>query len=563
MGFLRVWVILLKLVGVLSRSSGMPRHSSSVAAALLAVSVPAAAYAGSQAVTFGQVEITGPVYLNGPVIVSEDGEELVVDIDDVDVPTTDGPASEVPASLPFDDSADNDSADEDREGVQTPPTTSATSTTRPTVTNPGDGYPVTPTTPTSAPGGSVPVSSSVSSTSAPVPPTTLVRPPSTAPGTTEAPRTTTAPTIEVPTTQAPTTQAPTTQAPTTAAPTTTAAPRPPAPGSDRVFFGPWVESQHVDEVFGRFSSGQLNVTTGEVVETLAQARAAGSSVYLQLGSEGQYGVNFADRSKSLWTMAKWKRAIDGFAKNSTYRAAIQDAIDDGTIASVYLIDEPKLVSHWGTRISNADIDEMARYVESYWPNASTTVRASARTMQFAEPNSEFYDWKYLDNNWIMINYTKWAKQGNRTLEGFFEREVKAANNQGLGTIFSHQLIIGNPDNPRLGVDCPYSPTSPQADECSSRASSGNRNAMSPSELRTYTEAMVAKRDVNGVRSASGESVACAVLVFRWDRNGETLWQNPRYDAIANELNATAAATEAADCGNRNTGPANSSQDKRN
>lgn len=294
---------------------------------------------------------------------------------------------------------------------------------------------------------------------------------------------------------------------------------------DGLLFGPWVERRHRnDGVFGRFDAALTVLVTSETVEVLEDARRSGTQLFVQLGSPREWGWNFSNNT-STFTLGKWKRSVSGFGDDPRLRQAIAAAISDGTIRGIYLIDEPHH-TRWSpsgrsyTHIPNADIDEMARHVKTYWPNVSTSVRASARTL-FAY-SRDVIDWKYLDEAFLMINYRKWSRSGlNRTIEGFMERELKAYKEQGLGMIGSIQMLIGAPTSNKQWWGAGERPS--------------GKLKTSPREIAAYFEAFTAKRNASGKRDASGEPWTDAVMVFRWDRNKETDWTDSAYDEIMSDL----------------------------
>jgi len=294
---------------------------------------------------------------------------------------------------------------------------------------------------------------------------------------------------------------------------------------DGLLFGPWVERRHRnDGVFGRFDAALTGLVTSEAIEVLEDARNSGTQLFVQLGSTQEWGWNFSN-STSTFTVAKWKRSISRFGDDPVLKQAIAAAVADGTIRGIYLIDEPHH-TRWSpggnshTHIPNADIDDMARHVKTYWPNASTAVRASPRTL-FAY-GRDAIDWKYLDEAFLMINFRKWSNSGSvRTIEGFMERELDAYREQGLGMIGSIQMLIGAPASNTEWWGAGESPS--------------GKLKTSPREMRAYFEAFTAKRNAAGERAASGTPWTDAVMVFRWDRNSETYWTDVHYDEAMNDL----------------------------
>jgi hypothetical protein len=231
-------------------------------------------------------------------------------------------------------------------------------------------------------------------------------------------------------------------------------------------------------------------------------------------------------------LAKWKASVDRFADDPIVKEDIAAAIADGTIRGICLIDEPHH-TRWSpsgtshTRIPNVDIDEMARHVKSYWPAARTSVRASARTL--VSYNRDVIDWQYLDESFLMINYRKWATQGQeKTIEAFMERETADANSQGLGVIGSVQMLIGAPTS-----ESEWWP------DLTNGATPQGKLEVSPIELQAYVAAFFRPRNAQGVAVENGDFQINEVMVFRWDRNDEDDWTDPFYsdamDAMISEV----------------------------
>ena len=294
-----------------------------------------------------------------------------------------------------------------------------------------------------------------------------------------------------------------------------------------VLFGPWVEVRHRnDGVFGTFNTALMAATTGTILDILNDAETTGTKTILQLGSAGEWGWNFSNNT-STFTMQKWKRSVDRFADNPAIFNAIKRSISNGQIRAFHLIDEPHhrrwSPSNQYNHITNADLDEMARYIKSYWPNAITAVRASPRTLTFY--GRQAHNWKHLDEAFLMVNYRKWANQGARTLEAFMEREIAEANRQGLGLIGSVQMLIGAPTS-----DGRFWP-----DRGRNGASPVGKLKVSPLELRTYVDAFLERRNAAGKIDAQGTVQFDTIMVFRWDRNNERDWQDPHYSSVMSEL----------------------------
>jgi hypothetical protein len=294
-------------------------------------------------------------------------------------------------------------------------------------------------------------------------------------------------------------------------------------------FGPWVEYRHRTEVFERFNSALLWAPPNEIIKILNDAERTSTTLILQLGSAGDWGWQYSDNT-SDFTIEKWFDSTKRFTESKLIRDAIQKAIDKKVIRSIYLIDEPHH-KRWDPSqqntnyITNNQLDQMAQYIKTYWPDVKTSVRASPRAL--ASYNRGAPKWTFLDEAFVMINYNKWAINGTiRTINGMLHRESEEAKKQGLGIIGSIQMLIGSPEtskwwdskDPKIGTLAPV----------------GKLQA-SPLELSTYTDHFIKKTNLFGFRSVRGTSYTDTVMIFRWDRNNENDWKNPHYNSVITNL----------------------------
>jgi len=292
--------------------------------------------------------------------------------------------------------------------------------------------------------------------------------------------------------------------------------RSPPVGAGDACFGPWVQPGDVlsRNVFGRFNAALVQwVRPDNIVSIIDDARRTSTRIFVQLGTSGDWGYDLKG-GPSRFTVDKWRRTVDRFGQDATIKSAVEDAVADGTIRGIYLIDEPHH-TRWSPNgkshhhISNADLDGMAAHVKRYWPTVRTSVRSSPRTL-FAYGRDEI-NWRHLDEAFVMVQYRKWAKHGQeKTLEAFMERELKDAAEQGLDVIGSIQMLIGAPTSNRE-----FWPSG-------SGMKPVGRLKASPIELEGYTRAFWE----NGVRD---------VMVFRWDRNKENGWDDKHYSDAIDEL----------------------------
>lgn len=87
-------------------------------------------------------------------------------------------------------------------------------------------------------------------------------------------------------------------------------------------------------------------------------------------------VSFTGSSQNLvngsgFSITIWKQRVDRFRQFD-----LSSYIADGTIFGHFILDEPSDASNWnGHTVSQADIEEMARYSKQVWPTMETMIRA--------------------------------------------------------------------------------------------------------------------------------------------------------------------------------------------
>jgi len=295
----------------------------------------------------------------------------------------------------------------------------------------------------------------------------------------------------------------------------------------KISFGPWVEYRHRTEVFSQFNTALLWAPPEEIIAILKDAKESNTAIILQLGSAADWGWDF-ENNISNFTLAKWFAAVDKFGENDEIRIAIAKAIDSQLIRSFYLIDEPHHM-RWSpggddsNYISNIDIDQMAEHIKSYWPNASTSVRASPRALSSYGRGRP--SWKFLDEAFVMINYRKWSQNGVvRTIRNYIDRELREARKQKIGVIGSVQMLIGAPSTSSWWSESDLGKPSPSG-----------KLKVSPSELQSYFNHFTNPQHGFAFSNSSAQTKIDTVMVFRWDRNEEKDWQDPHYAKAISDL----------------------------
>jgi hypothetical protein len=234
-------------------------------------------------------------------------------------------------------------------------------------------------------------------------------------------------------------------------------------------------------VFGTFSmrNDYLNtVHTGwvnggpldpsNILSWLSGARAKGARVVVKL-CKGK--DSYVRNSNGTFSLTKWKDLVGRYRN-----VQLGPYIADGTIVGHFLIDEPHRASRWGGKaISQATLEEMAKFSKQLWPDMTTMVRVAPSWLA-----SSPLSYQYVDAGWTQ--YTV----GKGDAANWVASEAAAAKRKGLGLVVGLNVIDGGDGSSKI------------------RGSIGGQWSMSASEIRKYGGAML------------GESLACAF--FNWQHN---------------------------------------------
>jgi hypothetical protein len=162
---------------------------------------------------------------------------------------------------------------------------------------------------------------------------------------------------------------------------------PPGPVSHvGIPFGP----AHVPaERFGEF--GATLYTAGDpsrFMRDLEAARRAGARLLIGFTGNSQY-----NRDGNGFSLTKWKARVDRFRGFD-----LTPYITDGTIVGHWLMDEPHDPSDWsGKPVSQADIEEIARYSKEVWPSMPTVIRTFPSYLAgYQYPHLDAVQVQYLD-----------------------------------------------------------------------------------------------------------------------------------------------------------------------
>ena len=224
---------------------------------------------------------------------------------------------------------------------------------------------------------------------------------------------------------------------------------------------------------------------------------------------GEKKSNYQNSDDSL-SMDMWKARVDRYGG-----VDFSAFIADGTIVAHYLVDEPKVARLWGgDPVSNADLEEMARYSKSIWPNLPTVIRD--HPTRIYEPG---FTWQYLDAAWGQYNPI-WRGDVN----AYIANEAASAKAQGLGLIAGLQALTGGDGS--SGIRAP--------DGMSSKWT------MSADELRRYGTTII------------NEPYVCAFNMWTarydyGDYSGFSYFTRSNIEAVVADLSWQAAQRSAASC----------------
>jgi hypothetical protein len=198
---------------------------------------------------------------------------------------------------------------------------------------------------------------------------------------------------------------------------------------------------------GTVRAGGLSTTN--ILPLLSAARAKGARVVLRLCMGRDSYVKNTDGTFSL---SKWKSLVARYKDVS-----LGSYINDGTILGHFLIDEPQRAEKWGGKpISQATIEEMARYSKQLWPGMATLVRVVPSWLA-----SSSISYTYLDAAWTQYAY------GKGEVGKWITSEVSAAKSRGLGLVMGMNVLDGGNGSSKIA------------------GWTQGRYAMSASEIKSY------------------------------------------------------------------------------
>lgn len=183
-------------------------------------------------------------------------------------------------------------------------------------------------------------------------------------------------------------------------------------------FGP---SEVPARLFAEFSAtAYLATAPDKLIRDLEAARGKSARLFISFT-----GSDVFNRDENGFSLAKWTQRMDRFLG-----VDLTPYIADGTIVGHLILDEPQDKSNWnGHRVSQADIEAMAKHSKEVWPAMPTVIRVFPDYLQG-------YQYPHLDA--LRIQYLH--RFGS--IEDFIATHIQGAKALGLKIIGGLNLLSG-------------------------------------------------------------------------------------------------------------------------
>jgi hypothetical protein len=263
------------------------------------------------------------------------------------------------------------------------------------------------------------------------------------------------------------------------------------PSHQGIAFGP----THVptDRFGPEYSGTQITALTDHcLLEDLNAARQANMRVFISFTGNEQYL-----RDANGFSFDKWKARVDRFRDLN-----LTPYIEDGTILGHVLMDEPNDAGNWnGKTVTQAQIEELAKYSKEVWPTMTTYIRTFPEFLLGGQyPHLDALWFHYLD---------RFAP-----LDGWIEKHFADVRTLGLKIIIGLNVVNGGSKNSGIPGRGP------------------NKFAMSADEIREWGGKLMAQPDL------------CAFLLYEYD---STYSERPDIKAAVAELAQKARSFPTRDC----------------
>ncbi len=375
---------------------------------------------------------------------------------------------------------------------------------------------------------------------------------------------------------------------------------------DELAWGFWVETRNaypdngyepkvdagVETIFDNYSfahvkANSLHAVGGDttdrtyVVNVIREAERTNTVLDLQLGSSAEYGWNFST-GRGNFSLDRWRDAVSRFAGTDrpslanprttidgdpAADAAIQRAIDNGTIRYLFLIDEPnhrRWSPQWNGKhgsaatgstnyVTNRMLDQMAAHAKSIWGDHTQTIVRTSPTNLITASRGGIYRFEHMTHAYLTISSTKWragaSKGPGKGLEWFLTEKdnhtagltnFSAFSATNLQMSFMVQAGFNSVGNPWTG-EPNFSDRWWQGSVGYPYRGQTSYVKTAPGEMDYWIKSMLSKRDpVTGVLDPAGVRWIDDFSIFRADRlptdNGRLPFSRyPHYRSFLDQL----------------------------
>ena len=225
---------------------------------------------------------------------------------------------------------------------------------------------------------------------------------------------------------------------------------------------------------------------------LAAARRVNARLFISFTGNETHMVD-----ANGFSMTLWKQRVDRFRN-----VPMDSYVADGTILGHMIMDEPSDPTNWGGKVvTQAQIEEMARYSKEIWPTMPTMIRTWPYYLKGGQyPHLDAVRFHYLD---------RW-----KPLDDFLAKNMQDARDLGLAIVGGLNVLNGGAKD--SGIP--------------GRAS--NKFGMNADEIREWGSRFLDEPDL------------CAFILWEWD---DKYFARADIKAAIDELAAKAAAHPKHEC----------------
>jgi hypothetical protein len=268
--------------------------------------------------------------------------------------------------------------------------------------------------------------------------------------------------------------------------------RVPAPSPRPFAFGPFSMFQGPDAATG-FTAGLSYADPKNLLALLARLRANKQSAFLALtgGAHEQYITD------GRFDLDKWKQGTARYSA-PVLKAALAEAVADGTVLGYNMLDEPEHRS-WGGALTRATVDSMAAYCKAVLPFMPCGVGVD-------------YRWRPAERYRLVDFIIAQSWMERQSAESFRDSAVAMARRSGVALVLSVNLFGALP-----------------SPGCEPR---GKQCLMFPADVRHWG------------RTFAAEPYACAVLMWHYEA---PMWGRAEYQEQFRDIASVAAQRVAKPC----------------